>query len=93
MPRKTVSRKTREKGTDKEYQKRTSNSTKRTCTHDGKTAASYSINESKMMTIFGKVKPSQVQSIYRSLSYFLSKKALKYFYLVTYLYFLSVPVL
>ena len=59
--------------------------------HDGKTAASYSISESKMMTIFGKVKPSQVQSIYRSLSYFLSEKHLKHFYLVTYLYFLSVP--
>lgn len=44
-----------------------------------------------MMTIFGKVKPSQVQSIYRSLSYFLSEKHLKHFYLVTYLYFLSVP--
>ena len=59
--------------------------------HDGKTAASYSISESKMMTIFGKVKPGQVQSIYRSLSYFLSEKHLKHFYLVTYLYFLSVP--
>lgn len=32
-----------------------------------------------MMTIFGKVKPSQVQSIYRSLSYFLSEKALETF--------------
>lgn len=69
----------REKEADEKYQKRTFISTKRTYDHDRETEASYSISESKMKTILGKVKPSQVQSIYRSPSYFVNAKALETF--------------